>query len=249
MLKSFPFLNWNHGWLANPCPYFEGIIFGNDHDTVLRNAAKSRKPTDSVIEYDSMQENMQQIADMIKSEKQEELAKHADTPADGNEGTKKAEDVDDQKTEEPAATDQKPKSMSKLDEHDSEQWWKVAEKTMCQYIRLIVMPSTAENLTAELASHELGTVAGDACGLVMIHMDVKLSCEGVTAPFLRMPPLRPQNYEMMSQGVLAARAQPDSAGKLPKGDLVCLLNGGKSGHCVISKSTSMLKLNPKLIMI
>ena len=100
--------------------------------------------------------------------------------------------------------------MINLEEHDSEQWWKVAEKTMNQYIRRIIMPSTAEKLTAELASHELGTVAGDARGLVMIHMDVKLSCEGTTAPSLRMPPLRPQNYEMMSQGVLGARAQPDA---------------------------------------
>ena len=211
--------------ICRPMWFCEAVIFGNEHLSALKNAAKSRKSIDTVIGYDSFQENQQQIADMIKQEKQEELSKLVDTQPDA-------------KTENPPTGDgdpatlphepSKPAMMDKLDKDDSAQWWKVAEKTMCQYVRLIVMPSSAENLTSELASHELGTVAGDACGLVMVHMDVKLSCEGCTAPFLRIPPLRPQNYEMMSQGVLGARAQPDA--KLPKGDLVVLLNGGKAGH-------------------
>ena len=43
--------------------------YGNEHCTSLKNAAKSRKSVESVIEYDSMQENMQQVAYMIKAEK------------------------------------------------------------------------------------------------------------------------------------------------------------------------------------
>ena len=231
---SFNLITCRLALFANPCNDFEAVVFGDEHCATLKNAAKSRKPADSVIEYDSMQENMQQIADMIKTEKQEELSKH--TGATPDEAKQDGQSAADEKVitspDGPHIFDQKPKSMAKLEEQASAQWWKVAEKTMCQYVRLIVMPSTAENLTAELASHELGTVAGDACGLVMIHMDIKLSCEGTTAPFIRMPPLRPQNYDMMSRGVLGART---ADGKLQKGDLVCLLNGGKPGHCVIFK--------------
>ena len=60
---------------------FEAAVYGNEHCTSLKNAAKSRKSVESVIEYDSMQENMQQIADMIKAEKHEELCAKRDDGA------------------------------------------------------------------------------------------------------------------------------------------------------------------------
>ena len=65
-------------WFSNQGTYVEAVVFGNEHCTSLKNAAKSRKSVESVIEYDSMQENMQQIADMIKAEKHEALCAKPD---------------------------------------------------------------------------------------------------------------------------------------------------------------------------
>ena len=61
-------------FFSKQCTYFEAVVYGNEHCTTLKNAAKVRKSVGSVIEYDRMQENMQQIADMIKGEKQNELS-------------------------------------------------------------------------------------------------------------------------------------------------------------------------------
>ena len=67
--------------VSKQCTYFEAVVYGNEHCNSLKNAARSRKSFESVIEYDSMQENMQQIAGMIKAEKHEELGAKRDNGA------------------------------------------------------------------------------------------------------------------------------------------------------------------------
>ena len=92
-------------WFSKQCTYFEAAVYGNEHCTSLKNAAKSGKSVESVIEYDSMQENMQQIADMIKAEKHEELCAKRDDGA-----TQDGQAVVDGK---PASSDETTPSMTR----------------------------------------------------------------------------------------------------------------------------------------
>ena len=64
---------------------------------------------------------------------------------------------------------------------------------------------------SELVATDLGKSVGSNAGLVLIHYDVKLSGEAITAPHLRIPPFQEKAYEKMVSSLLEARSQTVNA--------------------------------------
>ena len=77
----------------------------------------------------------------------------------------------------------------------------------------------------------MGKATGDASGVVIIHFDVKLSGESITAPRLRIAPFQERVYSQMVGCILEARNQSASSTPgLNVGDAVVLVDGGRPGN-------------------
>ena len=179
----------------------------------MRNAAKSRKTYEDVLQYQSVAEVLDSINKMVEKEKAELAPPSATSAPAEQQGSATATAAADPGASAASAAGQGQSGqqaasealVTKLGEDGSQQWLKHAEKILAQHVRLMVTPSAKAALVTELSSHELGKVIGDPSGLVMILHDVKLAAESATAPMLRMPPLKTQHYETLVAGVLAAR--------------------------------------------
>ena len=204
----------------------------------MRNAAKSRKTYEDVLQYQSVQEVLDSINKMVEKEKAELVAPSATSASAEQQGSATAAAAADPGASAASAAGQGQSAqqaasealVTKLGSDDSQQWLKHAEKILAQHVRLMVTPSTKAALVTELSSHHLGKVVGDPSGLVLIMHDVKLAAESATAPVLRMPPLKIQHYETVVSGVLAARntGNPDRPVMNP-GEVAIVLDGAKPG--------------------
>ena len=174
------------------------------------------------------QEQLDLVASSIEDENKRVIQPTVLPMTSGNKGG------DDQSTEQIASP--QPSGFAALDPDEKETWEGHATRIMRRYVRLVTIPTTKTALAAELSTSELGRIRGDPTGLVMIHYDVKLSGETITAPHLRVPPLRASMYDMLVQSTLAARgstidAESDSATAiLCSGDLAVIFDGGRKGH-------------------
>jgi hypothetical protein len=121
--------------------------------------------------------------------------------------------------------------IGKLEEDERATWTAAAQRLVRQYVRIIVYPQTEKQLVSEIQNSELGRMTGDLTGTVLIHYDVKLAGESVTAPRLRTSPFQEKTYEKFVAAVLEGR---DQGGKkvptLNVGDLVLLLDAGRTGN-------------------
>jgi hypothetical protein len=121
--------------------------------------------------------------------------------------------------------------IDKLGEEERATWTAAAQRLVRQYIRIIVYPQTEKQLVTEIQNSDLGRMVGDLTGTVLIHYDVKMAGESVTAPRLRTAPFQEKVYEKYVQAVLEGRDQ--GLKKVPTlniGDLVLLLDAGRSGN-------------------
>ncbi len=121
--------------------------------------------------------------------------------------------------------------IDKLGEEERATWTAAAQRLVRQYIRIVVYPQTEKQLVTEIQNSELGRMIGDLTGTVLIHYDVKMAGESVTAPRLRTAPFQEKVYEKFVAAVLEGR---DQGGKkvptLNVGDLVLLLDAGRTGN-------------------
>ena len=110
------------------------------------------------------------------------------------------------------------------------QWEAAATRLARQYTTVVVCPANLAALVPEVQSSCLGKANGDLTGLVIIHFDVKLSCEAITAPHLRIP-FQGRFYEKLVSTILEARwhGNSDQKPSLNVGEVALLLDGGRHG--------------------
>lgn len=109
------------------------------------------------------------------------------------------------------------------------QWEAAAARLARQYTKVVVCPATLAALVPEVQSSCLGKANGDLTGLVIIHFDVKLSGEAITA--LAYPPFQDKFYEKLASTILEARwhGNSDQKPSLNVGEVALLLDGGRHG--------------------
>ena len=212
------------------CELIEGICFGDAHDASLRTGVKYHKSVEDVLDYNLVKEEVAAILDTLQKE-QHALA--GANPLPGAAGTEQ-----DPAKQEQAAADKAnaetekhlynnmQESIDKLDDEAKALWTAQADKLCRQYTRVVVHPQTEKQLVQDIGSSDLGTARGDGSGTTLLHFDVKLSAESITAPRLRIAPFQEKVYEKVVAAIKEAR---DCTGKLIVGDCVLLIDGGKPG--------------------
>ncbi len=103
-------------------------------------------------------------------------------------------------------------------------WHHFAERVVKSMVRLIPEPRTPQAVKDMLRDCHLAALRGETgSSHVLIHYDVKLSGEPITAPHYRSAPLRKEALKTAVSGVLLAR------GGLLEGDMYVFNDAGKHG--------------------
>ncbi|MCP4243413.1 MAG: hypothetical protein GY772_22900 [bacterium] len=103
-------------------------------------------------------------------------------------------------------------------------WHHFAERTVKSMVLLLPEPKTPLAVKDMLRDCHLGATRGETgSSHVLVHYDVKLSGEPITAPHYRSAPLRKEALKTAVAGVLQAR------GGLLEGDMYVFNDAGKHG--------------------
>jgi hypothetical protein len=218
----------------------ESVVYNDVHDLSLKTGAKYNKSTTDILEHEKLKEEIDLVLAMLQKEAEAGIAPSggqqaiiggavgsAGPPTSGESGSPRAAHVGTD-----AAALKVQEKVAALTEDDRKHWHQAAERLVRQYTRVVVMPQSDKLLVQEIQSSDIGKAGGDMTGLVLIHYDVKLSAEPVTAPRLRIAPFQDKVYEKLVAGVLAGRwsGSVDTTPCLNMGDCVLVLDGGRTGN-------------------
>ena len=114
---------------------------------------------------------------------------------------------------------------------DKKFWLAFAKRTVAAHVKLFTEPDSSSSVRDLLNKTTVAKVKGiDKEDCVMILFDVKQSGECITAPHLRVPPLRDEQLGKLITGVLESRRTSDpDAEVLIDGDVLCMFDGGRHG--------------------
>lgn len=215
----------------------EAIVYSDAHDSSLRTGTKYHKSLEDIMEYQLVKEDLDAVKDALRQEKEAAPTNTAGSAigsaiqAAAASSAAEATPGEPEVPMEKLATEVQGK-LSKLPDSEQEHWKAVADRLVRQYTRIIVHPVQEAELIREIQASELGRAGGDMEGLALIHYDIKLSGEPITAPRLRIAPLQEKQYEKLVQAVLQGRWQ-GGTGTTPGinvGDCAIILDGGRPGN-------------------
>ena len=215
------------------CIVCQGIVYKDEYDATLRTGVRSRKGVEDVLTYNVIKDAVSAVLEQLEKESLPAGATHAPAIATGATSTSGAAPAATE-GEAPDAAENKAvrEGLGKMAEGTREHWESIATRLVRQYTRIVVTPSTEAGLVQEIEACELARTLRSQSGLFLLHYDVKLSGEPMTAPKLRVSPFQEKSYSKIVSSVLQARWQGPAGSKpaLNAGDLVVLLDAGRGGN-------------------
>ena len=165
----------------NALDIFESIIYGTKYENCIRNIAKSEKGYDILLQSEFIVEDLVSVVAKIQEEHASPAPKNliGSIPGAAISGKTKDEDMM------PAYP-----MLTELDDGKRESWLKHAARIYRSHITLICPGATESAVKESIANSETGRLLGDASGLMILHCDVKLTGETISAPHERLPPIR-----------------------------------------------------------
>lgn len=212
-------------------------MYGDAYDASLRIGARNRKGVEDVLTYNVIKEAIDGLLETL--EKENVPASASAGASEGGQsseitGTSAGKDADDDGGDAAEAGENKGlrNKLNGMETDSRAHWEAIAERLVRQYTRVVVTPSTDAGIAAEVKANDLARAAGSMSGLALLHYDVKLSGEPATAPKLRIAPFQEKTYKQLVQGILDGRwqGQAGSRAQLNTGDVVLLLDAGRSGN-------------------
>eukprot|EP00435_Cladocopium_sp_Y103_P068515 s17_g31.t1 len=242
-------------WRDNVCPHSGPTPtmtwkkeWGRSMDLFLQFIEARRTP-EEVLEYQSVDERIQEICKAFDDEKNQQKASEGlgadnedeaggekqDSNNDGNEAAKPKTNIDDEQKDASGNSSQ------------DQYWRKLAERTVQSHCELVAEPDSEQKLKEILDK----TALRESCGTpgsdyIAILMDQKQFGESVTAPHLRCASFNKKRVTKLLGAVLKSRnmAPADAEVELPlkDGDVLMFLDNGKMGvlKCVDACPRSQL---------
>ena len=228
----------------------QGIVYGITHDVSLKIAIKNHKSPKDVMDYLPVKTDLDEIKAALETEGRTTKASD-DIQADDN-----FDDEDDEGCRLPggaspaaargapaAGMPQRPSLMERssalsgLTPVDKKFWLAFAKRTLAAHIKLFTEPDSSSDVRDLINKSSIAKAKGiDKEDCVMILFDVKQSGECITAPHLRVPPLRDEQIGKLITGVLESRRAGDpDADALIDGDVLCMFDGGRHGPVTLQK--------------
>lgn len=209
--------------------FAEGLIFGDRYDGTLRTGVRNRKGALAVLGYQNIQEDLDAVLEELAKDALPKPAPAATAEGRGQSAAGKP-DTPHTATTHSAVDKETLETLDTLDTDTRQQWTDAASRLVRQHCHIVVNPGSASDLEKLIMASELGKSPGDNASLVLIHFDVKLNGEAITAPHLRVPPLQDSAYLKLVNSLLTAR-NPDGGQKtINPGEVVAILDGGRHGN-------------------
>lgn len=223
----------------------QGIVYGITHDVSLKIAIKNHKTPRDVMEYLPVKTDVDEIKAALDTE-----GRTTKAATDVQDDDAQEDDDDEDGCKLPASakgaaagsvpgSGLPPRSslmecasaLSGMSLADKKFWLAFAKRTVAAHIKLFTEPDSSSEVRHLLDTTTVSKVKGiDKEDCVMILFDVKQSGECITAPHLRVPPLRDEQLARLISGVLESRRTADPDGEmLIAGDVLCMFDGGRHG--------------------
>lgn len=226
-------------------------MYGITHDVSLKIAIKNHKAPKDVMDYLPVKTELDEIKAALETE-----GRTTKASGDIQEDTNLDDDDDDEGCKLPggaspaaargapvAGMPQRPSLMERasvlsgLTLVDKKFWLAFAKRTIAAHIKLFTEPDSSSDVRDLINKTSIAKAKGiDKEDCVMILFDVKQSGECITAPHLRVPPLRDEQIGKLITGVLESRRAGDpDADALIDGDVLCMFDGGRHGPVTLQK--------------
>ncbi|CAK0857299.1 unnamed protein product, partial [Prorocentrum cordatum] len=206
------------------CTLLEELICTVSYDGRYRDAAKTKAKVADILEHESVKREIDEVAATLAQERSAAAVARGETPAvDGAPATSALS------TGATAGTSE-PKGFHFVEQQDQEHWEDIIKKHVQMYVDTIVEKESAAEMENAIRNSTLATIRGDPTGPAVSHVDAKQSGEPSTRPELRIAPLRDENYRGLVRTVLSARAPAGATPGIRSGEVVILLDGGRSGN-------------------
>jgi len=181
-------------------------VFTTEFDTSLRNALRKGEAVEDLFDSAPFIDPVDEILELLKEEnagKPDASAVAQAVPA-----TDEVEDALLRDFKEHIITGDK----QNFKEEDSKlpTWIQFAKRTVNEYIKLIVEPSSEATLAKAIQESQIGIQVATGNSTVLIVYDVKQAGEAMCRPQYRHPPLRKQHLKKCVGAVLQARPEARS---------------------------------------
>ena len=223
-------LSWKKGW-SNPEELFlkliDDAIYDTEFDPPLRAALKARRsPKEALDMYTAFKERVDDIRAAIKEGQPPAKPDAAAGAASGATSSSSAT----------ASTAIPPTLVTpSVGSSEDDPWKQFAERMVDTYVTLLSDENMTETQLAQSLkgldiAHTRGKPGTDYVG---IWFDPKLASETVTAPHIRVPPLRKERLWKLCHAVRKSRVDPDEVQAplgLRLGDVFITTDAGKPGN-------------------
>ena len=207
--------------------FVEEVVFGEAYDGYLKTGCRAGKSPADILEYPTLQTQMNSIQAMIKQEKEAAQKEQQDsllTPPASTSGGAASSGPGGGATSS-IGDEQPPTGQSESDREIT--------RLVHAQITITVEPESQTELIRALQSSSVGKMLGTAHqNYIAIVFDVKFCGESDTKPHIRIPPWPTTRAKKLVQAVLEGRSK--TAGyentQLVPGDFFLICDGGKHGN-------------------
>ena len=201
----------------------ETLVYGRDHDGMIKSGIKARKSAEEIMEYTLLAEKWVEIEKAVETEKAARIADTAGKSDIAGTGTDSASAGASGVTNSGGGSS----ADTGLPENDNneDKWLTHVNRIILSRITLMSCPATENQLADNLKETFLVDVSGtDGHSHLGVFWQTCLCGEPVTSPHLRPPPVRPEWLQRLVGGVVKARGSDP----IKNGDIYIFIDCAKT---------------------